>query len=224
MSIRAIAFFTILSLAGASFAQEPAPATESVPDSRLAAARELAQTMLIDSDLFEQAIESLSAETLPRMRARTNEMRVSPRARTAAAAFLDTMPAMITEEINLVLPQAVDEAALEIREIFSEAELREITIFMRDPLTQQFMVRTMLSGGAINPTEAELQRVLAFAETPAGAAYAARGGDMNAAFQRALSNAGTRIEPRIMRRTMEGLCAALANECPAEIRALLAPV
>ncbi|MGE0739741.1 MAG: DUF2059 domain-containing protein [Hyphomonadaceae bacterium] len=225
--MRTILFSLALSfglLTGPAFAQEPtspAAATAApVSEASLSAARDLTTAMLVDSGILPTAIQHVWNQYLPQLRQQYGSLPgVSEPRRQAAVAFLETVPAILNEEVNRVLPRIINDAAPDIAAVFTEQELTDIATFMRDARTRSLLTR-MVTGNVAGLTNEELAFANEFSQSPAGRAMDAKGNQLTAALDRAMQSASQELQTTLMRRMFQGLCGALEEECPAPLRTM----
>ncbi len=213
-SMRATFLSLLLLLSGAAMAQE-APTAPS--PSHIAAARNAVSALLVDSDVLPRVIRRAWAPELANMRRDFSAMgNVSPARLDAAIAFLDTVDETVIVLVRERVPGLADTAAPEIAAIFSESELEALAAFQRDPRA----VHVMLAGGAT--LTAEEQRFLDdFMASPAGRAFDERGEAYLDVLQRHLFAMLREMTPDMMLHIFRGVCEALENECPVELRAYM---
>lgn len=199
------------------------PTEEAAPTPTLAAARDLVRALLIDSGLMRMAIDTVWAQYAPQVREQALQMPdVSDRGRRAVIAFLETAPTIVQEEVDRLSPQIIASAAPEIADVFTDQELNDIAQFMRDERTRTLFARIITNnmGGL---TVDDLRYVRDFSSSPAGLALSRKGDQLSAAIERALDGASAQLTESLTQRIFDGVCAALADECPTALRTMAEP-
>ncbi len=233
----------LLTNAPFAFAQAPVPPIPPAPaqaapaapsPEAIAAGQDFFRAIIFDSGGLTLIFDTMAANQMPSLR---DSIRNSPLYRDARpthqsnlAAFIESLPDVVREEFEAILVDAGARAAPRFAAHLTAAELTALAAFMRTPAMQAlwrsfFSASLSTTGGA--PSEAfpdwsrELEGEAAeFASTPAGLAFAREQEKLTAILNEEVMGGVAAAMPRLQQRVINGMCAALEDECPPQIRAL----
>lgn len=225
MLARALLFSMLLCFAPAATAQpaDNTPAAANISDPAYAAAH----AMLVGSGIVDAAFDTIAAEVMPRMRASTLRstlyQNASPTHQQALLAYLDTMPALLREEMNIVMEEVAIRVAPRWSELMTPDELTGVANFFSAPASQPFLqAATAYYLGNLPPgPPEEAARVLEeFMRSPAGLALERNGDAFNRILAEERDAALVRLMPHLQAVLSAGICAALEEECPQRLRTM----
>jgi hypothetical protein len=231
MIVRAL--LTALALLAATAASAPALAqAEDAPSASpaaMAASREVARLILIESGMVSLALDQAFAEQMPGARKEIMEgplfWTLSPQDQQAVLAYLDTLPQITREIIDDALPDILEAVAARTAAVFSEEEIVGISIFLHSPHGRSVIMRLIQNAiaGAASPadidlTSAEQTALLKFASTRPGAAFISRADRWGRAITAGFADAPGRLAPALQARIQRDLCAILRDRCPPSLR------
>lgn len=221
----AAAFLIFAGFATPALAQKPAEApapahAQETPapiqsEENVAAASELLQVLLVESNIMPHAIQELWAPQMTRLRALYATLPIAKERRTAATAFLDTVPTLLLEEINAFLPGVIERAAPELAARLASEDIRAMTAFMRSDPGREVLLSTVT--GAPLSADAEAANA-AFSASPSGQRLNAQSDVLSQVLGEALEEGSGPLLDRVRARTATGLCAALEDDCPPALR------
>lgn len=212
---------SLLLLCVPAIAQTPASETE------VRVAHEIAEAFT-DENIIQLALESGTPSQLARLRQRMTSSDfytgLRPDTRQSLDAYVETMPALVHEQTVATMLHA--RAALERRLVdrYAEEELVLLVEVITDPLFRTIMVRNMQAQAAGQSftqdqlTEEE-QAALARLEASTELQGMPQMRDVTRLFTESVIAAQSSLQPTFERRLATGFCTALADECPAHIRA-----
>lgn len=226
MTLRAalIAIFALTAAAPAFAQDKPAIVAEAPTPESIEAGRNLFQSILFDSGAMDGLFDAVSKLILPQLRQR---MRTSPvyleaseRGRAALDTYIESFPDLVEREFTAEFGGMADSVAPRFAGLMSPEHLNAAADFMRTPEMRERwadmvedVTRTDSSSDTFPPW-----RDMAFAETEAGLALAARQDQIGDILEAAFEERMVLFEPRIRSVIAEGMCNALADECPEHIR------
>jgi len=226
----------------ALFAMAPAPAwpqaTASAPtQATVAAARDLLQLVLVDSEIMPIALNEASREVVPMLSAQMRSApffaSLSPERRNAVLDYLENRyPHVVGEMIDARMPFMLDRSAERIAPLFSEHEMIEIAAFLRTEPVRSAVFRALRSGvvdGAsgkgdggdaddVTYTAEEEAAFDRFSRTPAGRAFERNLDPMMDAMTESIMSDFSSLLPELQLRVAQDVCSVLADECPREFR------
>lgn len=209
--------------------QTQAPATARSAEA-VEAAHAVMRLLLIDSGAIPIAVEQAFSSQLPEMR---RSIMAAPffsslhaTRQQALTAYLETLPSVVNEELQAVLPAVVETAAQEMLTLFSDREIVDISSFMRSDAARETIVRSVLGGvnahfgGPQEPelTAEESAAFAAFEATPSGMAFAAKSAAFNAAMERTISTGFMSVVPALQSRMLRDMCDIMGDQCPAHMQ------
>ncbi len=219
-----------------AYAQE-APATPASAPSRehIAAAGDLLQALLFESGVVAAASDSMATQRMPALRASVLNSplfnSVTPAHQARWLAHLDTMPELMNTLITDVFGDVAERAAPRVTARLTADELAQIAVFMRTPEMRSMllgMVERRVGGESANAHQpfGDWRRgadgaVNAFALTPAGQAFEREELMLAQIFAEETNTVMSGITPRVQSLIYSGLCEALEDECPPQIRSAL---
>lgn len=213
----------------------PAPAAPATPSPEaIAAGQDFFRAVIFDSGGLTLIFDGLAARQMPGLR---DSIRNSPLYRDARpthrenlAAFMESLPDVVREEFEAILVDAGVRAAPRFAAHLSASELTALAAFMRTPAMQALwraFFTAALSTTGRAPSEAfpdwsrELEgEAAAFVQSPAGRAFTREQEKLTAILNEEVMSGVAAAMPRLQQRVINGMCAALEDECPPEIRAL----
>jgi len=231
--IRALLLATGLLFASPALAQTPTPPAAETPQpspEAIAAARDFYTAMIFDGGALDALAPVFAEYMTPQIRTTlTNSAMyrgVSAEKRARIDAFVDTLPEILIAEFGREMARATDRVAPQFARIMTVEELQGATAFLRspdmDPLWAQLMTEVGETDG--NSTQGTLPdwngtpEGRAFAQTPAGLALIRAEPQIDAILSAESPVIFTAMSGRIELLVMTGLCDALQEECPAQVR------
>src|SRR5262245_7834051 len=180
LGMRAAVLSALLAFAlpAAGNAQAPPAAAESVSPQALAAGRDMAQAILIDSGALDAILDLFAAHVLPELR---ESIVITPLYRDASSehraalvAFVNGLPDLLRTEIRAEFGTLRERAAPRFAARLTVEEMDQIAAFMRSPdLRERWGQLAKLAASPEGEAPPFPQwRDLAFAQTPAGLALA----------------------------------------------------
>ncbi|MEQ1811432.1 MAG: DUF2059 domain-containing protein [Terricaulis sp.] len=228
VSLVAAGFLLAAQPAAAQQSTPPAPATQTLAQSHVGAASETLQAMLIDSGVLSAASLEAFRTVTPQIRGQFTAtpfyQSLSADKQQAVSAYINDFPPIGQQETMLGAPELIERFAPQLAQIFSEAELGDIAAFMRTPEGQSFFMRSVLDGVNSQETamsslsQTEMNALMRFSQTPGGAALNERVAQLGP-LMRNVGEAATG-SVRVSNRMQRDLCVILAEQCPAQWRAL----
>lgn len=217
----------------------PAPTIRLTPTPEsLAGARDMANFLLIESEVMGPALQVAFDAMLPELRRSllTGPLYDSlrPSSQRAMHAFVDSMPRMVEEELNAEMPVIAENLSQDLATLFTSQEMIDINAFLRQPRVRDIYLRSVTAGargaatgqnetvtalGALNGlTPEELAIFAAFEATPSGQAMIAKNDQFTAYLEHHFERGSQALMPRLQLRIVQGMCAALENNCPPQLR------
>lgn len=209
--------------------QTQAPASERSAEA-VEAARAMMRLLLIDSGAIPIAVEQAFSAQLPAMRQSITNAPfyadLSPARQQALSAYLETLPAVVNQELQAVLPTVVETSAQEMLALFTDREIVDISAFMRSEAVRDTIVRTVLGGvnahfgGAQEPelSPEEEAAFAAFEATPSGIAFAAKSDAFSDAMERSISTGFMSVVPALQGRMLRDMCDIMGDQCPSQMQ------
>lgn len=234
---QSMAIALTLALASVTSASaQPAPSAPSASVEQIAAARDFYQAMLFDNGLVVKASDGMARQRMPEIRASLLNSPLFHNAnaehQAALSAFVDTVPALMRQELLVAFAEAADRAAPRAATVMNEGELREVAAFMRSPeaiaLIEQ-AIEARLTGAELdlmnyfNIDAGAGEFFVAFSQTPGGRAFSRNREELGRILNEELARATVELQPRVQRMMFAGVCAALEEECPPALRAAIPP-
>ncbi|MCA8886646.1 MAG: DUF2059 domain-containing protein [Hyphomonadaceae bacterium] len=214
--------------AAAQQSMSPPQADQTIAPSHLSAARDTLRAMLLDSGVLSTASLEAFRIVTPQIRSQITATpffnSLSPERQRAVSTYLENFPPIGQQETMLGASDVIEQFAPQLAQLFSEAELSDISVFMRTPEGQAFFMRSVMDGVNSHDTRladlssSELAAFVQFSQTPGGAALNERA-DQLAPIMRSVGEAATG-SARVSNRLLHDLCAILAEQCPAPWRTL----
>lgn len=217
---------------GLSGAQKPAPAERpllSAPapsEAEGAAARAMLAAFVIESGLLDAVLDQAVAEELPQLHALTNDpalrAEIGPERYARVQAFLDTLPAIVREEVQRAVPAAIELSAPAIAELFTEEEMAGILAFLQREDTRDLIRR--MARNQSDLTAADIALAEQFGRSRAGRAFIRHGDAMFAVLEQALDEITPGMIATLTQRVAIGMCEPLGDACPANLREQTGPI
>jgi hypothetical protein len=227
-----------LAIAAASVAFFPSPAaaqadtppsSAQTPDNEATAAgAALFNAILVDSGATDMLFNAVRTELLPELRA---DVLDSPWYRDAGAdrrraleAFIETIPDVLRYEFTSEMGAMAQRSAPRMAALLSAQQMREIGAFLTSadmlPLWNELFADVLDPKAEATdfPDWSAHPQLAAFDQTDAGQAFARHRSAIGDILDEALQDGFTRIEPRMIAALMTGLCDALGDDCPADLR------
>ncbi|MCX7358196.1 MAG: hypothetical protein NT015_08655 [Alphaproteobacteria bacterium] len=233
MGIRAlfVAFALVGGAAATAQAQTPAPAaTEQVhPTDAPTAGATIMEALIYESGLVDTMLEPLIAQMMPQMRQQLLQSdlyrSVSPRAQQNLVGFFDTMPDLLRQTIRDEFTVIAQRVGVRLAQHMTSDELNGIADFMRHPSARAYLSRSAMSfasqgDSVVEPTAEELAYVEQFMTTPAGIAFMRESDYLSTVITEEFDASAPRLQPIVQSRIYGGVCDALGNECPRNLRAM----
>lgn len=224
----------VLSLGAPAAAQKPDPPparlAETLGPEHVAAALDFYRSIVFDTGMVETLSNGIGAEIMPSIRTSMLDSdlyrSVSEERQAALRAYVETLPQVMLEECEAMFTELGRRAAPRFAERLSGEHLSEIAAFMRTPDMRdawRTMMKAYLEGRddamtGMLPWSMEAPATRAFAETEAGRALGREIDSINRILEEEMEASLTLAMPRIQTRIFEGMCAALGDECPDDLR------
>lgn len=249
MRIAVLASIFLLCAAPMAAAQKINP-EPSVPAVRLAptpesqqSAREMANFLLIESDVMGPALEAAFDTMLPSLRQTMLSgpfyESLRPSSRRAMTAFVDSMPRIVREELDAEMPIIAENLSQDLATLFTGQEGADINAFLRQPRVREIYRRsvtesargavlaqdeTMTPLGSLRGMTSEDLAIFAeFEATPSGQAMSAKSDQFVAYLEQHLERGSQSLMPRLQRRIAQAMCAAMESDCPPQLRTMDEP-
>ena len=137
-------------------------------------------------------------------------------------AYINTMPTILREEIDAVLPEVVNTSAPRVTALFNAREMEDIAEFFRDERLRTLMARMIADPNAASTFTRDEERALRrFAGTRGGRAFGTKSDQLMGIVRDGLESISAPLQGRLAVRAITGICEALAEECPPGVRALV---
>jgi hypothetical protein len=234
-NIRSWLASAIVALAALSFpssaaaqAEAPAPAAPAPADDATAAGAELFSAILVDSGATDMLFGAVRSEMLPNLRTdllnSAAYRAASPSRQRALETFIDTVPDILQREFSTEIGEMARRSAPRMAALMNAQQMRDIAAFMRSaelrPLWTELMADVVdpKLEAADFPDWSDHPQLSAFDETDAGRAFAVHRDAIGDILDDELQQGLTRVEPRMRAAIMAGICDALAEDCPAQLR------
>ncbi|ANP44801.1 DUF2059 domain-containing protein [Candidatus Viadribacter manganicus] len=213
-------FGLVLCLSPALAQTQVAPGQASeFSQTHLDASRHYVSTLLLDTGVLSEVSLVAFNIVMPTVRQalRTSAFFVSlpPERQQAMFDYLTNSGPVLQEEVLRGAPQLVEQFAPRFAALFSEAELNDITAFMRTAVGGSAFLKYVLAGATRAPPELTAEETSAletFAETPGGIAFGARASELGP-LMRELGYTATSA-PHVRARLERDMCEIAGPECP----------
>lgn len=224
------AFIAFLCLVAPAYAQKPQAPDRNAPSvsfdapppsaSEAAAARDMMTAFVLESGALDAALEHAIAQELPNLRALANDpalaRELGPEAQARVRAYLESLPGIVRDEIQLAIPRAVDMCVPALAEMFTEEEMLGIAEFFRDEQTGDLLRRMVRNPSDISQRDMRLME--RFVGTEPGRAFVMHGDAMFDLLGRAFQEVTPQILAGLERRVLGGMCDAFGDQCPQDLR------
>lgn len=193
--------------------------------SHIAAARDTLSAMLIESGAISAG--SLQAYTVlaPQFRTQITSSplyaQLTPQRQQAITAYIDGIGPIGQEEAVRGAPDLITRFAPRMALLFSEAELGDISTYMRSPEGSALFRRSVIDGvnaeanrtaPSTAPSPAETEALERFSQTAGGIAFQARTAELGVLMTE-VGQAATGA-PHIAARLRRDMCAIVGEQCP----------
>jgi hypothetical protein len=221
--MRLMAALVLLALTCAPLAR--ASDTQAVAaEAHIGAAREAIQVILFSTGIYDRGVDATAPQMVEHVRERIEEVRTrqsfSAHGEAALDQFTADLPTLIRSEMRLVGETIVDATADRTALLFSVDEWRDIATFFANEDAQQMLMRVGLTG---DPTLTGEERELAlWYRTPSGQAFSAHDEELFRLLFETWDAQIPSLGLRLSLRVNEQFCTALGDECPPDIRELIA--
>jgi hypothetical protein len=221
--MRLAAAFALLAITFApiALARESPP---TAPPARVAAAREAIRVLLFDTGIYERGIEAAAPQMIEHATQRIEYIRAaqrfSARGEAAVDLFIDDLPELIRSELRLSGEAIVDVTANRAASLFSVEEWRGIAAFFADEDAQRMLMRLGLSEDPV--LTAEERELARWYYTPAGRAFSAHDEELVQLLFETWDEQRPGLALELTERVNRQFCTTLADECPPDIRQLIA--
>lgn len=193
--------------------------------SHIEAARDTLSAMLVESGAISAGSYQAYSVLAPQFRAQITSSplyaTLTPQRQQAIAAYIDGIGPIGQEEAVRGAPELISRFAPRMALLFSEAELGDISAYMRSPEGSSLFRRSVIDGvnaeatnTAANtaPSADETAALERFSQTPGGVAFNARNNELSALMSE-IGQAATGA-PHIAARLRSDMCALIGEQCP----------
>lgn len=205
--------------------------TETPSLEAIAAGRDLFEAAIIDTRILDVMFEHFSRDMLPEVRAEITASAIyreaSTEHRAALLAFLDTLPDLLKQEFRVEIGAIGDRAAPRFAQRLSADDMNAVAAYMRQPEIQREW-RDLADRFIANDIDGDLPnfpdfttRSDAFSQSPAAQAFALQRSALDRILSEEMQVSTGQIVPRLQFMVAAGLCTALEDECPQQLRNLV---
>ena len=215
----------VVASSGAAFAQDqpigapPAAGQTQAPADMPAALQAMLRLFVYDSGIFDRIAEIKLPQFREMVIASAAYRRANTVHRRALDAFIETVPGLMREELDALLPQTASNAARQIGDVVSVEDVNGFVSFMSSSDMRAVLASFVENYGEAPPLSSLDQRERdaydAYAQTPHGRAFIEHANEVSAALFAALDGVEPQLVNRLRGRVRAGLCDALGDECPA---------
>jgi hypothetical protein len=223
----AIAAFAIMvASSGAAFALDhpidapPAASQRQAPADMPAALEAMLRLFVYDSGIFDRIAEIKLPQFREMVIASAAYRRASAVHRRALDAFIETVPGLMREELDALLPQTASNAARQIGDVVSVEDVNGFVSFMSSSDMRPVLVNFVVNYSEANPSpfssldQRERDAYDAYAQTPHGRSFIEHENEVFDKLFAALNGVEPQLVNRLRDRVRAGMCDALGDECP----------
>lgn len=201
-------------------APTPAPSAE-----HLAAGENLARAVIFDGGAVQRIFEHMDTSVIPELRQSILSSPIyrgaNAERREALMQVIDDLPNYMRQELNAGLGAVTVESAPRFAERMSAEHLNETAAFMRsDEIRARWrgMVEARIEMDKPMPSFPDWRDVGAFAQTPAGLAFAENEEELGNILDEEAERTLSLIFPRMLATVRGQMCDALRSDCPQHLR------
>ena len=153
----------------------------------------------------------------------------SPRNQESLRAFMDTLPALVQTELMTEIVVVGDRIGPRYGALLTAEELTQSAAFMRsdamravwDSMIDNYIANGNLSTSNLDFNSLTSPEVMTFLQSPAGLAFTREQNNISRILNEEFNAATIRMMPRLQHLVLNGMCEALAQDCPRHVREML---
>jgi hypothetical protein len=233
----ALAVSALLLCAQPAFAQEIPPAAQAAPSAaHLESARSMSRMLLVESDVVGVGVRAAFEVLAPSLRQQLltgpGYDNLRPDTQRSLTGFVDGFAVLVQQELGMEMGAIAEDFAQRLTTVFSETEMSDIAGFLAQPVARSAYLKAVElgarntavgTGAAAAPdlTPEETAIFAAFGATPSGQAMDRNSERVTQMLRLALEAGTQRLMPRLQQRILHDMCAAMADQCPPNVRAAM---